>query len=99
MQGKVSVKLETSQVIEQSGSDFAVYPIAVKRQNVEGSSSGWTVYRRYSQFLTLHLDLKNKFPHLMQNYDLPGKLFSGIMKKRAAFLETRREALETYLTV
>jgi sorting nexin-25 len=33
----------------------------------------------------------------MQSYELPGKLISGIMKKRSVFMESRRTSLEGYL--
>lgn len=91
------MKISESHVISQEGKDYAVYPIQVWRRNEEGTSSGWMILRRYSQFLSLHQDLKIKFPLIMQNYELPGKLMSGIMKGRAHFMENRRQALEKYL--
>lgn len=91
------MKISESHVISQEGKEYAVYPIQVWRLNEEGTSSGWMIMRRYSQFLSLHQDLKIKFPLLMQNYELPGKLMSGIMKGRAHFMENRRQALEKYL--
>lgn len=69
----------------------------VIRQNAEGAKSEWLVYRRYSQFLTLHQDLKTKFPHIMEKVDLPGKFLASIMKKRSTFMEFRRIELEKYL--
>jgi sorting nexin-25 len=33
----------------------------------------------------------------MLAYELPGKLISGIMKKRSAFMDSRRESLEKYI--
>lgn len=33
----------------------------------------------------------------MQAYELPGKLISGIMKKRSAFMDSRRDSLEKYI--
>jgi sorting nexin-25 len=74
-----------------------VYPLQVSRYNEEGTASGWMIFRRYSQFLSLHQDLKAKFSSIMQNYELPGKLMSGIMKGRGRFMESRRQALEKYL--
>ncbi|KAJ3319044.1 Intermediate filament protein [Boothiomyces sp. JEL0866] len=94
----VTVKIDGSQIIEQEGKGYAVYPIQVSKTNSEGITSGWMVARRYSQFLALHQALKTKFPTIMQNYELPGKLLTGIMKKRTLVLESRRQAFEKYLT-
>ncbi|KAJ3304508.1 Intermediate filament protein [Kappamyces sp. JEL0829] len=95
--GRVTLSIANSHVLEQEGKEYAVYPIQVNRLNSEGTSSGWIVFRRYSQFVTLHQDLKAKFPVIMQQYELPGKLISGIMRRRSFFLESRRESLEKYL--
>lgn len=97
--GRVSVKINHSQVVEQGDKGYAVYPIQVTRQNSEGVGSGWVALRRYNQFLALHQDLKLHFPAIMQAYELPGKLLTGLMKKRATFLESRRVSLEKYLQV
>ncbi|KAJ3275962.1 Intermediate filament protein [Terramyces sp. JEL0728] len=94
----ITAKIDGSQIIEQEGKGYAVYPIQVSKTNSEGVTSGWMVARRYSQFLALHQSLKAKFPVIMQNYELPGKLLAGIMKKRTIVLESRREAFEKYLT-
>ncbi|KAJ3258494.1 Intermediate filament protein [Boothiomyces macroporosus] len=94
----ITVKIDGSQIIEQEGKGYAVYPIQVSKTNSEGITSGWMVARRYSQFLALHQALKAKFPVIMQNYELPGKLLTGIMKKRTLVLESRRQAFEKYLT-
>ena len=90
---------ESKILVTQDGKSCAVYPIEVKRWNNEGSQSGWTICRRYSHFANLHKTLKELFPSLMVGIDLPGKMLSGLMKKRAAFLENRRSALEKYLFV
>jgi hypothetical protein len=92
------VSIGPSQVVEQEGRDYAVYPIQVSRMNSEGVTSGWLVLRRYSQFLTLHQALKQKFPVIMNGLELPGKLM-GLIKRKNTVLESRRVALQSYLTV
>ena len=90
---------ESKILVAQDGKNYAVYPIEVKRWNQEGAQSGWSVFRRYSHFLNLHKTLRELFPTLMVGIDLPGKMLSGLMKKKAIFLENRRSALEKYLFV
>jgi sorting nexin-25 len=93
-----SVSIGPSHVVEQEGRDYAVYPIQVSRMNSEGVTSGWIVLRRYSQFLTLHQALKQKFPMIMNGLELPGKLM-GLIKRRNTVLESRRVSLQSYLNV
>jgi len=77
----------------------------VNRTNPNGCTSGWIVTRRYSEFVLLHQQLRNKFWHIISRYELPGKnMFSWIIPKpdvqlRRVAIEKRRIALEKYLTV
>jgi len=63
------------------------------------------VTRRYSEFVLLHQQLRNKYWSIVHKYELPGKtMFSWIIPKpdvqvRRAAIEKRRIALEKYLRV
>ncbi|KAJ3411055.1 Leucine-rich repeat-containing protein 9 [Chytridiales sp. JEL 0842] len=83
-------------IVETESKDYAVYIIEVHRCTKEGVESGWVVQRRYHEFVELHQSLKAKIP-VVGNYDLPGKLLSGLKKLRKDFLENRRAALSKYL--
>jgi len=55
----------------------------------------WTIYRRYSQFDSLHKRLKKTMPGMISNIKFPPKKW----KTDAAFLMERKLQLETYLRV
>lgn len=57
----------------------------------------WTVFRRYSQFETLHKRLQKTLPGPMANATFPGKKLWG--KADAQYLQERKLGLETYLRI
>ncbi|XP_076818618.1 sorting nexin-29-like [Clavelina lepadiformis] len=54
----------------------------------------WNIYRRYSHFHELHIQLRKKFP-VLDSYGFPPKKAVGNKGKK--FVEYRRKALQTYL--
>ena len=76
----------------QSQSSFAVFELVVEATS-NGTRLRWTVHRRYSDFEELNNKLvRSGFPGIPV---LPGKRIMGNLS--TAFLEERREDLETYL--
>ncbi|KAJ5069024.1 sorting nexin [Anaeramoeba ignava] len=55
----------------------------------------WGVWKRYSEFVTLHKTLKKNFPVEMKDSKLPAKKVIGNMKEK--FIEQRKQDLEKYL--
>jgi hypothetical protein len=76
---------------QKSSSSHHVYQIYVRVLDEE-----WNVYRRYSQFYSLHKYIKKKFPsaHLMSK-DFPPKKTIG--NRDAKVVQERRKKLESYL--
>ena len=72
-----------------STSSHHVYQIYIRIKEEE-----WNVYRRYSQFYSLHKYLKKKFPQLAQ-LEFPPK--KAIGNKHARVVQERRKKLEAYL--
>ncbi|TRY75070.1 hypothetical protein TCAL_08575 [Tigriopus californicus] len=66
-----------------------VYQVYLRIKNDE-----WNIYRRYSEFHTLHRDLKAKEP-LVETFDFPPKKTVG--NKADKVVEDRRKRLQTYL--
>ncbi|KAF6127351.1 sorting nexin 29 [Phyllostomus discolor] len=54
----------------------------------------WNVYRRYTEFRSLHHKLQNKYPQV-RAYNFPPK--KAIGNKDAKFVEERRKQLQNYL--
>ncbi|XP_014385262.1 PREDICTED: sorting nexin-29-like [Myotis brandtii] len=54
----------------------------------------WNVYRRYTEFRSLHHKLQNKYPQV-RAYNFPPK--KAIGNKDAKFVEERRKQLQSYL--
>uniref|UniRef100_A0A8C0N9C9 Sorting nexin 29 n=2 Tax=Canis lupus familiaris TaxID=9615 RepID=A0A8C0N9C9_CANLF len=54
----------------------------------------WNVYRRYTEFRSLHHKLQNKYPQV-RGYSFPPK--KAIGNKDAKFVEERRKQLQNYL--
>ena len=61
--------------------------------NMECRGEKWTIYRRYSQFDSLHKRLKKVMPGMVSNIKFPPTKW----KVDAAFLMERKLQLETYL--
>eukprot|EP00842_Homolaphlyctis_polyrhiza_P002181 jgi/Hompol1/2964/HPOL_006255-RA len=97
MPDRTTVTLLESHITNEDGKDFAIYPIEVQRLNVDGAPSGWLVMRRYSEFLAMHNILKNRFPAIIMQYEMPSKLLTSLIKMKKYSLELRRAALEKYL--
>ncbi|CAL1542831.1 unnamed protein product [Lymnaea stagnalis] len=72
-----------------SNNTHHVYQVYIRIRDEE-----WNVYRRYSQFLDLHLRLKKVYP-IVGKYDFPPK--KAIGKKEAKLVELRRQAFQAYL--
>ncbi|XP_006867268.1 PREDICTED: sorting nexin-29 [Chrysochloris asiatica] len=68
---------------------FHVYQVYVRIKDDE-----WNVYRRYTEFRSLHHKLQNKYPQV-RAYNFPPK--KAIGNKDAKFVEERRKQLQNYL--
>jgi hypothetical protein len=76
------------------GDRYTAFHISVSTRR-----KGWSVKRRYRQFLTLHKQLSQSLPHIVAMLPkLPAKkIFGSSLDPR--FVEERRGALEGYLSV
>lgn len=81
--------LSGSTSASSSSSSHHVYQVYVRIKDEE-----WNVYRRYSQFYSLHKYLKKKFPQVAL-LEFPPK--KAIGNKHARVVQERRKKLETYL--
>ena len=82
---------------EKIGKPYAVYKIVVKSRDVRGQVEDVrTIYRRYSDFYTLHEKISNKFPELAK-LEFPSKKTFG--NTQSQVLEKRQKMLRTYLQV
>ncbi|XP_045060384.2 sorting nexin-29 isoform X3 [Desmodus rotundus] len=68
---------------------FHVYQVYIRIKDDE-----WNVYRRYTEFRSLHHKLQNKYPQV-RSYNFPPK--KAIGNKDAKFVEERRKQLQNYL--
>nr|XP_045017509.1 sorting nexin-29 [Jaculus jaculus] len=68
---------------------FHVYQVYIRIKDDE-----WNVYRRYTEFRSLHHKLQNQFPQV-RAYNFPPK--KAIGNKDAKFVEERRKQLQGYL--
>ncbi|XP_054445565.1 sorting nexin-29 [Pteronotus mesoamericanus] len=68
---------------------FHVYQVYIRIKDDE-----WNVYRRYTEFRSLHHKLQNKYPQV-KAYNFPPK--KAIGNKDAKFVEERRKQLQNYL--
>lgn len=83
-------------MIRDQGRKYAVYTIHVSRTDEKGTVEIWDVFRRYSEFHDLHMNLSEKFPDL-KDLPLPAK---KIMKNTTkSFLDKRGKALTLYIKV
>ncbi|XP_029432962.1 sorting nexin-29 isoform X2 [Rhinatrema bivittatum] len=73
----------------KAGSAFHVYQVYVRIKDDE-----WNVYRRYTEFRSLHQKLLSKFPQV-RTFSFPPK--KAIGNKDAKFVEERRKQLQSYL--
>ncbi|KAJ1336670.1 hypothetical protein BSLG_006989 [Batrachochytrium salamandrivorans] len=95
--GQTTVSIGESYVANEEGKDYVIYPVQVQRSSSEGVTSGWVVVRRYSEFLSMHQALRIRYPTIIQQYEMPGKLLNGLMKLKKQSFELRRVSLEKYL--
>ena len=58
--------------------------------------SGWVVARRYSEFLTMHQRLKERYLNV-KNLDFPGRRLVTTLS--SSLVDNRKVALEKYLQV
>uniref|UniRef100_A0A8C3VIL4 Sorting nexin 29 n=1 Tax=Catagonus wagneri TaxID=51154 RepID=A0A8C3VIL4_9CETA len=68
---------------------FHVYQVYIRIKDDE-----WNIYRRYTEFRSLHHKLQNKYPQV-RAYSFPPK--KAIGNKDAKFVEERRKQLQNYL--
>ncbi|KAF9179970.1 Intermediate filament protein [Haplosporangium sp. Z 767] len=96
MPGRSTINITSSTVGHDGPKEFALYVIEVHQMAQDGSfASGWVIARRYSEFFALHRQLKEKFPAIVRQYELPSK--RGFLKLQKSFVEGRRIGLERYL--
>ncbi|KAG0020543.1 Intermediate filament protein, partial [Entomortierella chlamydospora] len=96
MPGRSTISITSSTVGREGSKEFALYVIEVHQLAQDGSfASGWVIARRYSEFFTLNQQLKEKYPSIIRQYELPGK--RGFLKLQKSFVEGRRIGLERYL--
>ncbi|KAF9114150.1 Intermediate filament protein [Mortierella sp. AM989] len=96
MPGRSTINITSSTVGHEGSKEFALYVIEVHQLAQDGSfASGWVIARRYSEFFALNQQLKEKFPSIIRQYELPGK--RGFLKLQKSFVEGRRIGLERYL--
>lgn len=68
---------------------FHVYQVYVRIKDDE-----WNIYRRYTEFRSLHQKLQSKYPHV-RTFHFPPK--KAIGNKDEKFVEERRKQLQIYL--
>uniref|UniRef100_H2ZLJ2 PX domain-containing protein n=1 Tax=Ciona savignyi TaxID=51511 RepID=H2ZLJ2_CIOSA len=61
---------------------------------IRAGEEEWNVYRRYSEFYELHMQIAKKFP-IVETYNFPPKKVLGNKGRR--FVEERRKVLQTYI--
>ncbi|KDN52277.1 hypothetical protein K437DRAFT_220920 [Tilletiaria anomala UBC 951] len=97
--GRTQVKINAHTIAKDSdGKEHALYliEVGILAEAEERLLSGWIVPRRYSEFWSLHQELKDKVDRVRAlETDLPGRRLVSIT--HAAFVETRRVGLERYL--
>ncbi|KAI9483361.1 MAG: PXA domain-containing protein [Benjaminiella poitrasii] len=82
---------------DQHGEFALLYVIEIQQLDVNNNfASGWIVARRYSEFFSLHQQLKEKYPRL-KIIEFPAKWPSLLNKLQRSFVEARRISLERYL--
>ena len=74
---------------DQKSKSHHIYQIYIRIKDQE-----WNVYRRYSQFYSLHKSLRKKF-QILNNFDFPPKKTIG--NKDSKVVQERRKKLEQYL--
>lgn len=95
--GRTSVTISGTTVGQTNGQSFQLYLVELHQLSADGSyTSGWIVTRRYSEFATLHANLKEKYAAARQ-LDLPSKRL--VTPYGDSFIEQRRSRLEKYLQV
>ncbi|KAF9432855.1 Intermediate filament protein [Entomortierella beljakovae] len=94
--GRSTINITSSTVGHEGSKEFALYVIEVHKLAEDGSyASGWVIARRYSEFFALNQQLREKYPLIVRQYELPGK--RGFLKLQKSFVEGRRIGLERYL--
>ncbi|XP_071812526.1 sorting nexin-13-like [Apostichopus japonicus] len=90
----IVASINQATMIRDQGRKYAVYTIHVSRTDEKGTVEIWDVFRRYSEFHDLHMNLSEKFPDL-KDLPLPAK---KIMKNTTkSFLDKRGKALTLYI--
>lgn len=91
----VSAEIDSTGVVREFGTCYAVYAISVTIRRECGKEDKWCCLRRYSDFFTFHAETVSKYPQLSR-LTLPAKrtLASNLSQE---FLEQRRHLLNGYL--
>ncbi|KJE91062.1 hypothetical protein CAOG_02257 [Capsaspora owczarzaki ATCC 30864] len=84
------------EIRKEDGDKVAVFIIDVMRKDEFGVLR-WEVVRRYSDFHDLHMQLRANAPEVAQKLELPPK--KTFRNLETQFLETRKQALATYLHI
>uniref|UniRef100_A0A4W3HWL2 Sorting nexin 29 n=1 Tax=Callorhinchus milii TaxID=7868 RepID=A0A4W3HWL2_CALMI len=85
----INVWIPTVFLRGRTANAFHVYQVYIRIKDDE-----WNVYRRYTEFRTLHNRLRTKFPSVSA-FNFPPK--KAIGNKDAKFVEERRKQLQEYL--
>lgn len=75
----------------KKSSSYHVYQITISTR----SGETWSIYRRYSQFYSLHQELKSKDPLIGKKFRFPPK--RRINSKSSTIVQERRKKLEEYI--
>lgn len=93
----VNIQIPTVYLTKRQGTDskghstYHVYQIIISTM----AGETWSIYRRYSQFHSLHHKLKAKDPKISKKLQLPPK--RRLNSKSSAIVQDRRTRLEEYL--
>ncbi|GBE77233.1 hypothetical protein SCP_0101050 [Sparassis crispa] len=92
---RTKVAIVNSTMSEEDSKSVVRYLIEIQQLAQDGSfTSGWVVARRYSEFLSMHNKLRERYA-LVRNLDFPGKRL--VTSLSGSFIDTRRIALEKYM--
>ena len=95
--GRTKASIVNSTSGEEDGKQVVRYLIQVQQLAPAGAEvSGWVVARRYSEFLTMHQRLKERYLNV-KNLDFPGRRLVTTLS--SSLVDNRKVALEKYLQV
>lgn len=95
--GRTTVAISGTTEGQADGQSFQLYLVEVHQLATDGTfASGWIVTRRYSEFVILHANLREKYVQA-RSLDLPSKRL--VTPYSEGFIEHRKSGLEKYLQV